>query len=166
MMRKINALFFPSRLGFSENGKQIVAASPPPPEKERNGLSIIHCGRFECYKGKQNPCLKSLSVKLLYFGWSISELTSTFFFTCPVAPGTPGRDIFFFLPSNLLWHYGCLNTMELPSFFFLINCCRTGFVLPCHCSDRMTACCSKRAWFKVSTSGGVGCQCTEWSHDF
>lgn len=35
---------------------------PHPPEKERNGFSDTYDGRFGCCKGKQNPCLKPLSL--------------------------------------------------------------------------------------------------------
>lgn len=73
--------------------------SPIP--RKRENLSIIHSGRFECYKEKWYPWLKSLSVKLLYFGWSLFELSDIYIFLHLSCCAWQGHLIF--LPSNLLW---------------------------------------------------------------
>lgn len=116
---RLALFFFTCRLEFSENDKEIVAASPPSPEKERNGLSIIRSNRFECYKEKIYPCLKSLSIKLLCFGWSLFEPSDIYIFLHVSCCAWQGHLIF--LPSNLLWQLGYFNIIELLLYWNHLN---------------------------------------------
>lgn len=152
MMRKISiCFFFTCRLGFSENVKEIVAASPPSPEKQRNGLSIIIAVDLRATKKNEtlvlNLCPSNFSV---LDEVHLKCLTFTFFFTCPVAPG---RDTSLFtlqLVTIGIFEYNrAAFALKAPYYFFLINCCRIALVLPCHCLDHMIICCFARAWFKA-----------------